>query len=74
MYNAVPITLNITQIWEGAQWLSGRVLYWRPWGRRFEPHPRHCVVSWSKTHKSLLSTGSAQEDLYLHNRNIADGM
>ena len=26
----------------GAQWLSGRVLDWRPKG--FEPHWRHCVV------------------------------
>ena len=33
---------------EGAQWLSGRVLDWRPKGRRFEPHWRHCVVSLSK--------------------------
>ena len=30
--------------WEGAQWLSGRVLDSRPKGRRFEPHRRHCVV------------------------------
>ena len=29
---------------EGAQWLSGRVLDWRPKGRGFEPHRRHCVV------------------------------
>ena len=27
------------------------------------PHWRHCVVSLSKTHVSLLSTGSTQEDL-----------
>ena len=33
---------------EGAQWLSGRVLDWRPRGRGFEPHRRHCVVSLSK--------------------------
>ena len=33
---------------KGAQWLSGRVLNSRPRGRRFEPHPRHCVVSLSK--------------------------
>ena len=32
----------------GAQWLSGRVLDWRPRSRRFEPHRRHCVVSLSK--------------------------
>ena len=30
--------------WEGAQWLSGRVLDSRPKGRGFEPHRRHCVV------------------------------
>ena len=34
----------------GAQWLSGRVLDSRPRGCGFEPHPRHCVVSLSKTH------------------------
>ena len=31
-----------------AQWLSGRVLDSRPRGREFEPHRRHCVVSFSK--------------------------
>ena len=48
---------------EGAQWLSGRVVDWRPGCRVFEPHRRYCVVSLSKTHLSLLSTGStlAQE-------------
>ena len=35
-------------LWEGAQWLSGRVLDSRPKGRGFEPHRRHCVVSLSK--------------------------
>ena len=35
-------------LFEGAQWLSGRVLEWRPRGLRFEPHRRHCVVSLSK--------------------------
>ena len=33
---------------KGEQWLSGRVLDFRPRGRRFEPHQRHCVVSLSK--------------------------
>ena len=46
----------------GAQRLSGRVLDSRPRGRGFEPHRHHCVVSLSKTHLSLLSTGSTQED------------
>ena len=32
----------------GAQWLSGRVLDSRPKGRGFEPHWRHCGVSFSK--------------------------
>ena len=47
----------------GAQWLSGRVLDSRPRGRGFKSHGRHFVVSLSKTHTSLLSTGSAQQDL-----------
>ena len=33
---------------KGAQWLSGRVLDWRPRGHGFEPHRRHCVVSLNK--------------------------
>ena len=33
---------------KGGQWLSGRVLDWRPRGRGLEPHQRHCVVSLSK--------------------------
>ena len=28
----------------GAQWLSGRVLDWRPKGRGFKLHRRHSVV------------------------------
>ena len=35
------------------------------WG--FKSHPRHCIVSLSKTHWSLLSAGSTQEDLSPHN-------
>ena len=42
----------------GVQWLSGRVLDLRPRGRGFEPHQHYCVLSLSKTHSSLLSTGS----------------
>ena len=34
----------------GAQWLSGRVLDFRPRGCGFEPERGHCVVSLSKTH------------------------
>ena len=51
----------------GGQWLSGRVLESRPRGCGFEPHRHHCVVSLSKTHLSLLSAGSTQEDLSQHN-------
>ena len=29
---------------EGAQWLSDRVLDWRPKGHGLEPHRRHCNV------------------------------
>ena len=56
----------------GAQWLSGRVLDSRPMGRGFEPHRRHCVVSLSKPHLSVLNTGSTQEDPSRHNRKIVD--
>ena len=56
----------------GAQWLSGRVLDSRPRGHGFEPHRRHCVVSLSKTHLSLPSTGSTQEDSSQHNWKIVD--
>ena len=33
---------------QGAQWLSGRVLDSRPRDRGFEPHQGHCLVSLSK--------------------------
>ena len=56
----------------GAQWLSGRVLDSWPRGGGFEPHRRHCVVSLSKTHLSLLSTGSNQEGPCSHNWKIVD--
>ena len=46
----------------GAQWLSGLVLDSRPSDRGFEPQRRHCVLSLTKTHLSLLRTGSTQED------------
>ena len=57
---------------QGAQWLSGSVLYLRPRGSGFEPHRRHFVLSLSKTHLSLLSTGSTQEDPSRHNLIIVD--
>ena len=46
----------------GVLWLSGREVDLRLKGRWFETRRRHCVVSVSKTHLSLLSTGSTQED------------
>ena len=36
--NMVDVLYVYLIIFEGAQWLSGRVLDWRPRGRRFEPH------------------------------------
>ena len=56
----------------GAQWLSGRVLDSRLRGCGLEPHRRHCVVSLSKTHLFLLSTGSTQEDPSRHNCKIVE--
>ena len=40
--------INMHLLFEGAQWLSGRVLDSRPRGRGFEPHQRHCIASLSK--------------------------
>ena len=65
MNNTLASTLKVK---EGAQWLSGRVLDSRLRGYGFEPHRHYCVVSLSKTHLSLLSTGSTQEDLSGHNK------
>ena len=31
-------------LWQGAQWLSGKVLDLRLRGRGFEPHRRHCIL------------------------------
>ena len=42
-------------------------------GCGFEPHRHHCVVSLSKTHLSLLSTGSTQEDSVLDLRQRGHG-
>ena len=42
------IPFNVICNMTGAQWLSGRALDSRPRGRGFEPHRRHCVVSFSK--------------------------
>ena len=40
----LKLHVNFAKAFEGAQWLSGRVLDSRPKGRGFEPHRRHCVV------------------------------
>ena len=43
--NFHPYITDINQIFpRGVQWLSGRVLDWRPRGCRFEPQQRHCIV------------------------------
>ena len=55
---------------EWPQWLSGRVIDSRPSGRGFEPHRGQYVVSLSKTHLCLLSTGSTQENPSWHNWKI----
>ena len=60
LFNGYIESQDIT-IKTGAQWLSGRVLDLKLRGNGFEPHRRHCVVSLSKTHLSLLSRGSTQE-------------
>ena len=57
---------------KGAQWLSGRVLDSRLRGRGLKPQRRHCVVSLSKAHLSLLRTGSTQEGPSRHNWKIVD--
>ena len=49
-----------------------RVLDSRPRGHGFETHWHHCVVSLSKTHLSVLSTCSTQEDPSQHNWKIVD--
>ena len=42
--------VEINKHFEGAQWLSGRVLDSRWRGCGFKPHRRHLLVSLSKTH------------------------
>ena len=44
--------------------LGGRVLDSRPRGGRFKPHQRHFVVSLSKMHLSLLSSGLTQKSCH----------
>ena len=52
--------------------ISDRVLDSEPRGCVFEPHRRYCVVPLSKTHLSLLNTGSTQEDPSRHSWKIVD--
>ena len=47
----------------GVQWLSGRVHVSRLTGCGLKPHWHHCVVSLSKSHRSLLSIGPTKEDV-----------
>ena len=42
------------------------------WSEDIRSSSKHDVVSLSKTHLSLLSTGSTQEDPSRHNRKIVD--
>ena len=56
----------------GGQWLCGKSALLETEGLRFKSHKHHCIESLSKTHCSLLSTGSTQEDLSRHNCNIVD--
>ena len=49
---------------KGAQWLSGRVLDWRPRGREFGPHRHHCFVSLSKNiNPSLVLPGCVAQSV-----------
>ena len=69
----IPSKIYSILIEGNMQWFSGRVLDWRQRSSRFKPHRRHSVVSLSKTHLSLLSTGSTQEDPSLHKWKIVNG-
>ena len=51
---------------------SGRVFDSSLSGRGVEHQQRHCVVSLSKTHLSMLNTGSTQEDPSRHNWKTVD--
>ena len=51
-----------TQKAVAVQWLNGRVLDLRLRDCWLEHYQRHCVVSFSKSHTSLLSAGSTQEE------------
>ena len=61
---------------QGARWLSGKVLDWRPRGWGFKPHQPHCVVVLGQDtliNSSLVLTGSTQEDPFLFNCKLVDG-
>ena len=48
LMNGIIVCSQPYHVFEGAQWLNGRVLDSRPSSRGFEPHPHHCIVSLSK--------------------------
>ena len=50
-------TMNFVEKYMVCRGLSYRVLGLRRMGCGFEPHQRHCILSLSKTHESILSTG-----------------
>ena len=53
----------------GGQWLSGRVLDWRPRGCGYEPHGHHCVVSLSKKiNPSLVFVQPRKTDSFIAER------
>ena len=52
--------------------VSGRVLDSNSRGCGFEPHRRHCIVSFSKAFYALLRIGSTEEDLSRNSRKIVD--
>ena len=53
----------------GVQWLDGRVLDWKPRGRRIEPHRCHCAVSLSKNiNPSLVLVQPRKTGLFLTDR------
>ena len=63
LHSSIVLTFSIAAIVHfcGGS-VTGRMLDLRLKGHWFETHPRHCVVSLSKTLYPIGSTGSTQED------------
>ena len=59
-------SLTQSKMWWGVGWLSDKRPDLRSKVCVFEPHWRHCIVSLSKTHYPLFSTGLIQEDPSQH--------